>query len=45
MKNWKENNKLQTNFHQQKRRNFKKTWGGDPRYNNNLLNIDVNLFN
>ena len=24
---------------------FKKSWGGDPRYNNNLLNIDVNLFN
>mgnify|MGYP003144373335 CR=1 FL=1 len=23
---------------------YKKTWGGNPRSNNNLLNIDVNLF-
>eukprot|EP01050_Picozoa_sp_SAG11_P031786 SAG11_NODE_10028_length_861_cov_30.934383_2_plen_208_part_00 len=26
-------------------KSFKNSWGGDPRYNNNLLKIDVNLFN
>ncbi len=43
-KKYKENNKKENNFHQQNRRHYKKTWGGDERYHNNLLNIDVNLF-
>ena len=27
------------------RRHYQHSWGGDPRRNNNLLKIDVNLFN
>jgi len=38
------NNKDKQNDRRIKSHNYKKTWGGDKRYNNNLLEIDIKLF-
>ena len=47
-KEYRKKNKEKVNKNNKERNlknyNFKKTWGGDPRYHNNLLNIDINLF-
>jgi len=40
-----QDNKLRKNERMKKYNKFRKTWGGDPRSSNNLLNIDINLFN
>lgn len=37
-------NKDKKNTYNSQLRKYKKTWGGDTRYDNNLLLIDVNLF-
>tara|TARA_B110000208_G_scaffold184568_1_gene238614 strand:+ start:667 stop:1176 length:510 start_codon:yes stop_codon:yes gene_type:complete len=46
--NWRKGNRLlhkdKINLKQTELRNYKITWGGDFRSNNNLLRIDVNLF-
>jgi len=38
------NSKDYHNNWRKKSHHYRKTWGGDPRYHNNLLQIDVNLF-
>ena len=48
MKEWKKENKEQIREYQKEydkiRNEYKSSWGGDPRYHNNLLKIDINLF-
>ncbi len=39
------NNKDKRNTRQIDYMKFKNSWGGDKRYNNNLLEIDINIFN
>jgi len=43
-KKYRQNNKEKINEHGKESRHYKNTWGGDNRSNNNLLKIDVNLF-
>ena len=43
-KEYYENNRGEISQYQSEYRENKKSWGGDPRYNNNLLKIDPNLF-
>ena len=45
IKKQRDENRLLFNENQKTKRHYINSWGGDPRYNNNLLNIDVNLFN
>ena len=44
-KKWLDNNKDYKKIYEYNLRLYKHSWGGDSRYNNNLLCIDVNLFN
>ncbi len=43
-KKYKKENKEYCKEYQKFYREYKNSWGGDPRYNNNLLSIDVELF-
>ena len=44
-KEYKKNNKEKSNEYQRNLYHYKNSWGGNPRYNNNnLLQIDINLF-
>ena len=45
IKKQRDENRLLFNENQKTKRHYINSWGGDPRYNNNFLNIDVNLFN
>jgi hypothetical protein len=45
MKEYKLKNEKKINDYQKNYYHLKNSWGGDPRSNNNLLKIDVNLFN
>jgi len=45
IKKYRDENKEKHNYNQKQKRKYINSWGGDPRYNNNLLKIDVNLFN
>tara|TARA_A100000171_G_C2055268_1_gene107197 strand:+ start:179 stop:595 length:417 start_codon:yes stop_codon:yes gene_type:complete len=43
---YKKNHREENNLNQNRRRIFKNSWGGDPRYHNNLLLINVEtIFN
>jgi len=41
---WKKENKEKIKEYQKQSHEYKSSWGGDPRYHNNLLNIDINIF-
>jgi len=41
---WGHKNRDRKNKRQLELHNWKKSWGGDPRYDNNLLKIAINLF-
>ena len=41
---WGHKNRGRKNKRQLELHNWKKSWGGDPRNNNNLLKIDINIF-
>jgi len=43
-KKYREKNKEQVNDYRLKLFHYQNSWGGDKRYNNNLLRIDVNYF-
>jgi hypothetical protein len=44
LKQYRENNKEKIKQYQKELNSYKNSWGGYIRYNNNLLKIDVNLF-
>jgi hypothetical protein len=44
LKQYRENNKEKIKEYQKELNSYKNSWGGYIRYNNNLLKIDVNLF-
>ena len=44
-KEYRKNNKGYFNEYQTEHRHYQSSWGGDIRYNNNLLKIDISLFN
>ena len=44
MKEWRENNKDYTNKYINQLKKYQKSWGGDYRFHNNLLKIDIDLF-
>ena len=44
MKKYRTENRDKLIKQQKNNYHYKNTWGGDPRYNNNLLKIDLNIF-
>lgn len=44
-KEYEKKNRDKRNEYRRKRDQYIKTWGGNPRYNNNLLVIDLSIFN